>query len=40
MLASRSAHVGVCYDEAADMVAAVSKHGTAVIAHGVPGLRL
>lgn len=39
-LSSRSALVGVCYDEAADTVSAVSKHGHVVVAQGVPGLRL
>lgn len=39
-LPSRSAMVGVCYDEAADCLSAVSKHGHLVVAHGVAGLRL
>lgn len=39
-LPSRSALVGVCYDEGADTVSAVSKHGHVVVAQGVQGLRL
>lgn len=39
-LPSRSALVGVCYDEAADSLSAVSKHGHVVVAQGVAGLRL
>lgn len=39
-LPSRSALVGVCYDEAADCLSAVSKHGHVVVAQGVAGLRL
>lgn len=39
-LTSRFAFVGVCYDEGADTVSAVSKHGTVVVAQGIPGLRL
>eukprot|EP00903_Cladosiphon_okamuranus_P016356 g15084.t1 len=39
-LPSRSAMVGVCYDEAADCLSAVSKHGHVVVAQGVAGLRL
>jgi len=39
-LPSRSALVGVCYDEAADCLSAVSKHGHVVVAQGVQGLRL
>lgn len=39
-LPSRSTFAGVCYDEAADTVSAVSKHGSVVVAQGVPGLRL
>ncbi|CAM9947212.1 unnamed protein product [Ectocarpus fasciculatus] len=39
-LPSRSGMVGVCYDETADTVAAVSKHGHVVVAQGVAGLRL
>lgn len=39
-LPSRSALAGVCYDEGADVVSAVSKHGELVFAHGVAGLRL
>lgn len=37
---SRTALVGVCYDEEADTVSAVSKHGHVVVAHGIQGLRL
>lgn len=39
-LPARSGIVGVCYDEAADTVSAVSKHGSIVVAQGIPGLRL
>ena len=39
-LPSRSALVGVCYDEGADTISAVSKHGHVVVAQGVHGLRL
>lgn len=39
-LPSRSALVGVCYDEGADTISAVSKHGHVVVAQGVQGLRL
>ncbi|CAN0327985.1 unnamed protein product [Ascophyllum nodosum] len=39
-LRSRSALVGVCYDEGADTVSAVSRLGHLVVAHGVKGLRL
>lgn len=39
-LPSRSALVGVCYDETADCLSAVSKHGHVVVAQGVAGLRL
>lgn len=39
-LPSRSPMVGVCYDEGADTISAVSKHGHVVVAQGVPGLRL
>lgn len=39
-LPARSGMVGVCYDEAADTVSAISKHGSVVVAQGIPGLRL
>lgn len=39
-LPSRTGLVGVCYDETADTIAAISKHGHVVVAQGVAGLRL